>query len=217
MNEEHEIISRKRAKDLGLIRYYTGKPCKNGHYSERYTNSCQCIQCLKDWAESDNGRNWMKDHNKERRKDERYLAYENKRRSLEKYKIAKNEYNKTDKMKQWRRAYHKDKRKNDIVFSIKKRIRTLIRSKIMSFGYTKKSSVNEILGCDWEYFVYHIEKQFKKGMNWDNRDQWHLDHIVPLSTAQTEDEVIALNHCTNIRPEWAKDNLSKGGKRFHLI
>lgn len=40
-----EIISKKEAKELGLARYFTGKPCKNGHVSETYTSSGKCCTC----------------------------------------------------------------------------------------------------------------------------------------------------------------------------
>jgi hypothetical protein len=40
------IISRAEAKTIGYKKYFTGKPCKHGHISERYTNSKHCIQCL---------------------------------------------------------------------------------------------------------------------------------------------------------------------------
>ena len=49
-------------------------------------------------------------------------------------------------------------------------------------------------------------------MNWDNRSEWHIDHIVPLSSANTEEELIRLCHYTNLQPLWAEDNLKKGGK-----
>ena len=40
-------MKRREAKALGLPRYVTGKPCKHGHFSERYTKSAQCLECLK--------------------------------------------------------------------------------------------------------------------------------------------------------------------------
>lgn len=40
------IVSRKEAKAEGLIRYFTGKPCKHGHFSERWTSSAACCQCV---------------------------------------------------------------------------------------------------------------------------------------------------------------------------
>lgn len=54
-------------------------------------------------------------------------------------------------------------------------------------------------------------------MTWANRHLWHIDHIVPMATATTEAEAIALNHFTNLRPVWGADNLAKGAKQTHLL
>jgi hypothetical protein len=88
----------------------------------------------------------------------------------------------------------------------------LIRGTITNKGYTKKSKTHEILGIDWMGLKEHMERQFIGGMNWENRDQWHIDHIIPLATAQCEDDIIKLNHYTNLQPLWAEDNFSKGSK-----
>lgn len=40
-----EIISRKDAKARGLKRYFTGKPCERGHFSERYVSVAHCVEC----------------------------------------------------------------------------------------------------------------------------------------------------------------------------
>jgi hypothetical protein len=40
-----EIITRRDAKSLGLKRYFTNKPCKHGHISQRYVNSGTCCKC----------------------------------------------------------------------------------------------------------------------------------------------------------------------------
>jgi hypothetical protein len=39
-----EIVSRKDAVSLRLIRYFTGKPCKHGHVAERRTDTGSCIE-----------------------------------------------------------------------------------------------------------------------------------------------------------------------------
>jgi hypothetical protein len=43
-----EISTRKEAIEQGRPKYYTGKPCKNGHYSQRYSVSGACLQCVRD-------------------------------------------------------------------------------------------------------------------------------------------------------------------------
>lgn len=40
------IISRSEAKQKGLKRYFTGKPCAHGHLCERYTSAQTCVQCV---------------------------------------------------------------------------------------------------------------------------------------------------------------------------
>lgn len=49
-------------------------------------------------------------------------------------------------------------------------------------------------------------------MSWENHVKWHLDHIIPISYANSEEEIIKLNHFTNLQPLWATDNLSKGNR-----
>ena len=49
-------------------------------------------------------------------------------------------------------------------------------------------------------------------MNWDNRNEWELDHIIPISIARNEEQIIKLNHYSNLRPLWRKDNQEKSNK-----
>jgi len=43
-----EIILRKEAKARGLKRYFTGRPCKRKHISERNTSNLTCLACMRD-------------------------------------------------------------------------------------------------------------------------------------------------------------------------
>lgn len=43
---------REEAARLGQLRYFTGKPCKYGHISQRYTVSGACITCLRETTEA---------------------------------------------------------------------------------------------------------------------------------------------------------------------
>lgn len=40
-----QIITRKEAKEKGLKRYYTGKPCKHGHDEQRKVANKRCLEC----------------------------------------------------------------------------------------------------------------------------------------------------------------------------
>ncbi len=110
------------------------------------------------------------------------------------------------------RNYQKQRRDNDACFYLKDKVRKYIHSSLKRGGYTKKSRTHEILGCDYETFAAHLEAQFVDGMNWDNRDKWHIDHIIPLASTQTEEDVLRLNHYSNLQPLWAEDNLAKSDK-----
>jgi len=104
------------------------------------------------------------------------------------------------------------RRKHDPLYTIRGRIRARISMAMKNGGYTKKSTVNKILGADYKIIKEHLESKFKDGMSWENRSEWHIDHIVPLVSAKNEKELLKLCHYTNIQPLWAFENLSKGGK-----
>jgi hypothetical protein len=104
------------------------------------------------------------------------------------------------------------RRENDFLFRISQDMRNLIGLSIRKKKFSKTSKTENILGCSFEEFFTHIESQFTDGMSWENRSLWHIDHIVPLATAKTEEEILRLNHYTNLRPLWALDNLKKGSK-----
>ena len=98
------------------------------------------------------------------------------------------------------------------LFKLRFNIRNNILSAIKRQGFTKKTKTYQILGCAFEEFKQHLEKQFTEGMTWKNQGEWHLDHIYPVSLAKDEEELIRLNHYTNFQPLWAEDNLKKGNK-----
>jgi hypothetical protein len=83
--------------------------------------------------------------------------------------------------------------------------------------YKKTSKVYFYVGCSYEDLRNHIEKQFLKGMSWENHGEWHLDHIIPMALAKTKRDVKKLSNFTNLRPLWRKDNISKKDKRLFLI
>ena len=111
--------------------------------------------------------------------------------------------------------YKRERRKVDKVFRLKCNISSLVRQSIKRKGYRKNIKTVDILGCSVEYFKEHIEKQFLKGMSWDNRDKWDLDHIVPMCHVKTEEDVYKLNHWTNFQPMWSEQNRKIKHKKLH--
>jgi hypothetical protein len=63
----------------------------------------------------------------------------------------------------------------------------------------------------------HLERQFTPGMGWHNMSEWQIDHIVPMSTARNEGDVIKLNELANLRPLWKEENNRKKDRLEFLI
>lgn len=104
-----------------------------------------------------------------------------------------------------------NRRKTDYMYMLRRDLSTYTSRAFRNKGYSKNGRIKEILGADYQTIKSHIENQFTKDMNWDNRSEWHIDHIIPLSSANTEEELIKLCHYTNLQPLWAEDNIRKGG------
>ena len=117
------------------------------------------------------------------------------------------------------KVYNKDRYKKDSLFKIKHNTRNLI---YLSFRksckgiFFKNTKTEHILGCTIEEFIQHIQTQFTEGMTLENHGQgigkWNIDHIIPISSAKTEEEIYKLNHYTNLQPLWWEENMAKGKK-----
>jgi hypothetical protein len=174
-----------------------------------------------------------RDYKKRWKKEKRYkdrLIREEKR--LEKIRITeekrleririKEEYLKSEEYQEHQRLLKEKQRLYSVIkmtrrmenplFRFKVRLRNNVRSSFKRGGFSKTSKTCEILGADWEVVKKYFESKFKPGMSWDNMGLWHIDHILPISTATCEEDVIRLNHYTNLQPLWAEDNLKKSNQ-----
>jgi hypothetical protein len=112
--------------------------------------------------------------------------------------------NRETKSKRWKERFE-----GDSLFKFRKLIQNNVRNSFKRKGFSKTSKCREILGADWDVVKRYFESKFLDGMNWDNQGDWHIDHILPISTAVTEEDVLRLNHYTNLQPLWAEDNIKK--------
>ena len=145
------------------------------------------------------------------------------RRNNTKKWISKN----VDRVRKNKNEYKKRKFNSDIIFQLKHNINTMILLHLRNNNLLKKSRTHEILGCSINEFKLYLESKFEPWMTWDNRGLyngefnhgWDIDHIIPISSSKTEEEIIKLNHYTNLQPLCSKvnrdikrDNLRKGNK-----
>lgn len=129
----------------------------------------------------------------------------------DKVKLRRKTYYENNKEKQFK--YVRERKKIDPIFKLSNNIRRRINIFLSLNDITKKNKTFDIVGCSPEFLKEYLEKQFTEGMSWELMGQHiHIDHIIPLSSATTEEEVYKLCHYTNLQPLWAKDNLSKGKK-----
>ena len=130
----------------------------------------------------------------------------------EKVKSAIRRYTKSPHGRTKMNAYRRKKIKEDPQFRMSLNIRHRLYEFIKDGKGRKYGKTKELLGCDWDYFYLYMEKRFTAGMNWENYGEWHVDHIIPISSfdlLNEEDQRICQHH-TNLQPLWAEDNLKKG-------
>ena len=110
-----------------------------------------------------------------------------------------------------RNKNHSLRRETDRLFRLTGNIRSGIRSSLKKQGYSKKTKTYNILKCDFNFFMKWINSIASNGHTYGIGDL-HLDHVVPISLAETEDEAYLLNHYSNYQLLSADENLAKSNR-----
>ena len=183
---------------------------KNKNYKDGFQNQCKSCAKARMKAYYEDNRDKISAHHKDYYKDnkDKAKAYRKAYYKDNKDKARAYEEANRDKIN----ARERERRKTDSLYKMKGNLRNRTSAAFKNKGYSKTSKTQEILGIDWKTVKAHIEKQFTKGMCWDNYGEWHIDHIMPLASANTIEETIKLCHYTNLQPLWALDNIKKGDK-----
>jgi len=176
---------------------------------------------------SEYNKNWREENKEIQRLKKQEYYQDNREDFLLKSKKYREE-NK-DKIKDYQFNYkttkntkRKERLKNDILFSLEKSIRNSIYECFKRNGYKKSSRTYEILGCTFDEFKVYLETMFEDWMTWENKGLyngelnygWDIDHKIPISLAKTEDDIIRLNHYSNLQPLCSYTN--RYIKRDHL-
>lgn len=113
---------------------------------------------------------------------------------------------------------HIERLHNDPLFKLKEQLRCNIRNSLKKKNHTKSCRTTEILGCSFDEACEHLFSTWKEnyGKSWDG-EPYHIDHIIPLSTATTKEEVIKLCHYTNLQLLSPEDNMAKSDNLFYIM
>ena len=136
-----------------------------------------------------------------------------KKRDYNRNNFEKRRQYRLDHLEDYRQYYH-TRKEVDALYKFVIQTRNCIRESIKRKGYSKKSKTFDIVGCDFDNLMEHLKKTFKDnyGYDWDGQEDVHIDHIIPLATANNEEEVLKLCHYTNLQLLKPTDNMSKQDK-----
>jgi len=159
-----------------------------------------------------NNKRWN-DNNKESIRKTRQIHYLKNKESINK-KCSEYRRKNRKKISMLQNNYIKNRSKVDVLYALTISIRGIISKTFRRSSFTKKSKTFDILGCTYQEFKLYLENKFESWMSWENRGLyngeinygWDIDHIIPISSAKTEEEIIKLNHYTNLQPLCSKIN-----------
>ena len=126
-----------------------------------------------------------------------------------------------DKRKETKRKYRKKRNENrrkryntDKNYRLRCILRSRLKNALKAQKGTKNLSALKLVGLNLDKLKKWIESQFQKGMTWENI---HIDHMMPCASFDLTDEKnhAICFHYTNLKPEFAKDNISFGAKIKH--
>lgn len=206
---ECKVCKNLSSKEYSINNIEKVKKIKRKYYEN---NKDIVIERTKIWQD-ENKEKYKKISNKYREKDSTKKRLKNYYEENKEYiKIKNKEYKVNN--KETINENHRRRYKNDVLYKIKFMLRNMLYKSIVRNGYEKNSKTTEIIGCSFEEFKVYIESKFEPWMNWENyglyngklNHGWDIDHIKPLYSVKTEEDLIKLNHYTNLQPLCSKVN-----------
>jgi hypothetical protein len=176
----------------------------------RETNKDKINESKKKWADNNKDKIKLKDRKYRENNPDKVKNWVT--NNSEEYKEYQKKYREDNKDK--RNNHNKSRRLNDNNYRLISNIRSSIRKGFEKNGYPKLSKTVDILGCSFEEFKIHLESKFEDWMTWDNMGLyngdrlygWDLDHIIPISSAVNESDILKLSHYTNYQPLCSYEN-----------
>ena len=196
------IGGRKHCKKCNSIKY--NEKVKNNFYLKEGQKVCSLCKIEKQISD-------FRYHKTYCKKCENKKTYESRKKTQsEKNKEYLKIYQKEnkDKINERMRSYKKSRKEKDILYKCSLILSQIVNNSIRLYGTEKKSKSKDIIGLSKSEFRLYIESKFEYWMSWNNYGLyngeinfgWDIDHIIPLSSANTEEELIKLNHYSNLQP-----------------
>ena len=160
-------------------------------------------------------KNYFKEYNKIYKQTHKEQIKKYNQENKDKFKKYKKKYRENHKemIYEYYSQYRKQREENDYLFKMSHQIRNLIRTSFKRKSCIKANKTEEILGCKMEYFINYLIKTYENNYNekweWDYLKHTHIDHVIPLSTSKSKEDIIRLNHYTNLQLLKAEDNMQK--------
>jgi 5-methylcytosine-specific restriction endonuclease McrA len=197
------LISRKEALASGSAKYFTGKPCKRGHISERFVASSNCVACkpVHDAAyrSSEQGR-----------KTGRKLTAKYRERHPDRVREAVRKRNQRPDVKRVHAEYEAKRRRLDVAAEKRKAYRQKPEVKRRHANYQNHVRRPKLNGAEGKFtkadIAFLLETQRGLCLCGTNIETTYtVDHIIPLSRGGT-------NWPDNIQLLCAECNSSKRNK-----
>jgi len=182
---------------------------KNNSAKDKLTYYCKiCVRWYVEDSKKKNRGRYLELKKKNREKHSEHISEYGKKWYIKNKGDTKFKAFRREERREYEREYKKKRYHSDILYKLSDIISSAIRLSLNEKGYTKKCRTYRILGCTYEEFKEHIESQWEDWMSWDNHGKyngegncgWDLDHIIPVSSAKCEEDIIRLNHHSNIQP-----------------
>ena len=135
------------------------------------------------------------------------------------YKIKNEEKEKAYQKKYWS-TYSTKRRKSDPIYKLSGDMRLRIKRFLKINKMAKTNTTFNMVGCTPKFLKKNLENQFylhpktNEPMTWKNHGirGWHIDHVTPLDSAKTPEQLEKLCHYTNLQPLWFEENIKKSNK-----
>lgn len=202
---------RKALSDYGRA-WRAAHPERCAAYTKKYR--AKVPDKCREWAErfraSQKGKDYQKRWSAANRASKRASCVRWRKKHPHRQKLSSKRW--MDKNRSYMNKYERQRCATDPSFRLGKRLRARVRSALLSQGVKKTNRTLELVGCNREFLVKHLQAKFAPGMTWDNYGSvWEIDHRVPCKLFDLTDrqQQLACFNFSNLQPLSVFENRSK--------